>query len=138
MPSPLTPPLKSIEIDDPRVDLAIQRTEWALERTQLSWVRTAFAVISAGLALDKGTEALHEARLLKGANWVEGGHIGGVILSLAASFLLLSATLLYHQRARQLAAAHGRPFSLLQPCVVISWLVVALGFVVAGLLLTWG
>lgn len=138
MTTPPSSPPKLQDSDDPRIDLAIQRTDWALERTQLSWVRTSFAVISAGLALDKGTEALHEARLLKGSNWVAGGHVGGVLLSALAALLLVIATVHYHQRQRQLALACKNPPSPIQPVAIISWLVVLLGTAVSLLLLLWG
>ena len=61
--------------------MAYQRTVWALERTQLAWVRTAFAVISLGLAIDKGGAALFQAKLLTGAYWIEGMHVGGIGLA---------------------------------------------------------
>lgn len=128
----------AMESDDPRVDLAFLRTEWALERTQLSWVRTSFAIMTAGLALDKGTEALHEARLLKGMNWVAGGHVGGILLTATAAILLAIATWLYHQRSRHLAIAHGKPVTAFPPAMIMSWVVVLLGLAVSFLLLAWG
>ncbi len=64
------------EVQDPRVDLALKRTEWALERTQLAWVRTAFVIMTTGLTLDKGITALAQAQLLEGKQWVFGGHVG--------------------------------------------------------------
>jgi putative membrane protein len=44
---------------DPRIDLAVERTLLALERTQLAWVRTVMGMITAGIAIDKGFQALH-------------------------------------------------------------------------------
>jgi putative membrane protein len=92
---------------DPRVDLAVQRTELALDRSQLAWVRTAFTFITAGLAIDKGAEALHEARLLAGTNWVAGSHAVGTTLTAASTLFLLVASVLYFQQARALARIKG-------------------------------
>ena len=59
---------------DPRVDLAVQRTELAFDRTLLAWVRTVIGLIGAGVALDKGLELLHEARLVSGKAWTRSAH----------------------------------------------------------------
>ena len=134
----MTTPSSDSVPGDPRVDLAYLRTEWALERTQLSWVRTSFAVITAGLALDKGTEALHEARLLKGINWVEGGHAGGILLTAFASVFLMIATVQYQQRLRQLALGQSQRPSFFSPAMIVSCLVFLLGLIVSMLLLLWG
>jgi uncharacterized membrane protein YidH (DUF202 family) len=52
--------------DDPRIEIAVERTQLAYERTQLAWIRTVLALITAGIAIDKGTETLHEARIADG------------------------------------------------------------------------
>lgn len=90
-------------------DLAFRRTHWALERTQLSWIRTAFALTGAGFALDKGTVALDRADLLETNNWVTGGLIGGVTLSLLAAVQLTIATFAYVRREKQLRAYAKQP-----------------------------
>jgi uncharacterized membrane protein YidH (DUF202 family) len=54
---------------DPHVDLAVQRTQLACDRTLLAWIRTSFALITAGVAFDKGAQWLHEARLAAGTAW---------------------------------------------------------------------
>ena len=45
-----------VQAFDPRLDLAVERTSLSLERTQLAWVRTVIGFITAGLAIDKGTQ----------------------------------------------------------------------------------
>ena len=126
------------EVHDPRVDLALKRTEWALERTQLAWVRTAFVIMTTGLTLDKGITALAQAQLLEGRQWVFGGHVGGVLLAIAASVLLAVATVGYVRNTRELhrSSDHGSERS---PAVLpLSILVVLLGATVAVLLILWG
>ena len=123
---------------DPRVDLALRRTEWALERTQLAWVRTAFVMMTAGLTLDKGIAALSEARLLEGRHWVVGGHIGGVLLAASAAALLAMATVSYVRRARELHRSGDQWSERVPSALPLSILVVLLGVTVAILLVLWG
>jgi inner membrane protein YidH len=126
------------EVHDPRVYLALKRTEWALERTQLAWVRTAFVIMTTGLTLDKGITALAQAQLLEGKQWVFGGHVGGVLLALAASVLLAVATVGYVGNTRELHRS-GNQYSKHVPSVLpLSILVVLLGATVAVLLILWG
>ena len=122
---------------DPRVDLAVQRTELALDRTQLAWVRTSFTLITAGFAIDKGAEALHEARVLAGKNWVTGGHAVGITLSAASTLFLLIASALYYQQARALARLKGAEPPWLPLALLISLLVILLGGL-AIFMLAWG
>ena len=88
---------------DPRVDLAVLRTQLALDRTQLAWVRTAFTFITAGLAIDKAAEVLHEARVVAGTNWVTGGLAIGLTLASVSTLFLLISTFLYFQQAQAFA-----------------------------------
>lgn len=118
--------------------LAYQRTIWALERTQLAWVRTAFAVMTTGLALDRGTSALQAARLLENSRWVEGANVGGIVLSLAAALQLFVATINYVRRDRELARAYQMPLTHLPAALPISIAVAVLGVVLAVLLARWG
>ena len=122
---------------DPRVDLAVQRTELALDRTQLAWVRTAFTFITAGLALDKGAEALHQARILAGTNWVSSSHFLGITLSASATFFLLIASVTYFQQARNLARLKGCAPPYFPPVFLISLVVVLLGGILSILQQTW-
>jgi uncharacterized membrane protein YidH (DUF202 family) len=122
---------------DPQLDLAVQRTELALDTTQLAWVRTAFTLITAGLAIDKGGEALHQARVLAGTNWVTGSHVVGNTLTASATVFLLIASVVYYQQARTLARLKGAKPPWLPPALLISLLVVLLGGTLWILMLTW-
>jgi len=66
---------------DPRVDLAVQRTQFASDRTPLSWIHTALGLMAAGVAFDKGARFLHEARLGDGTAWVRTGHLVGLAIA---------------------------------------------------------
>ncbi len=118
-----------------QVTLAIQRTYLALERTQLAWVRTNFAVLSAGFALDKGIEALFEAKLLTDSNWLVGGHFAGVLLAFVASLTLLWATSQYLIQVRAIGGTSARITT--SPALVLSGFVSLLGIVVALGMLLW-
>ena len=58
-------------------------TELAPDRTQLAWVRTAFTLITAGLAIDKGAVALNHAWALANTNWGSDSGAVGIALSVA-------------------------------------------------------
>lgn len=122
---------------DPRVDLAVLRTELALDRTQLAWVRTAFTFITAGLAIDKGAEALHQARVLAGTNWVQGSHVIGTTLATVATAFLVIASVEYYRQACRLARIKGGTPPWLPPALLVSSLVILLGGSLSILLLTW-
>lgn len=122
---------------DPRVDLAVMRTELALDRTQLAWVRTAFTFITAGLAIDKGAAALHQARVLAGTNWVNSSHAVGVVLTITSTLFLMFASLLYYQQARALARLKGVVSLKLPLALLISLLVILLGSILAVFMLAW-
>lgn len=121
---------------DPRVDLAVQRTELALDRTQLAWVRTAFSFITAGLAIDKGAQALHAARVLAGTNWVNSSHAVGIVLTLLSTIFLIFSSVLYYQQAYTLARLKGITPPRLPLPFLISLLVVLLGITLSLLMLT--
>jgi uncharacterized membrane protein YidH (DUF202 family) len=76
------------ETVDPRVDLAVLRTELAEDRTLLSWARTSLGLMGAGVAFDKGTQWLHEARLAAGSALVHNGHVVGITLTIITTVLL--------------------------------------------------
>lgn len=122
---------------DPRVDLAVLRTELALDRTQLAWVRTAFTCITAGIAIDKGAEALHKARMVAGTNWVTGSHIVGVGLAAASTLFLLIASVVYLQHVRGLARCKGVAPPRMPAALALSLLVVLLGASLSILMLSW-
>lgn len=120
---------------DPRVDLAVQRTELALERTQLAWIRTAFTFITAGVAIDKATEAMHDARVLAGKNWVQSGHVAGLVLTFTTTVFLILATLSYVRQARALVRLRSIPTGWIPGSLPLSLLVIVLGGVLFLLLM---
>lgn len=126
------------EVRDPRVHFALRRTEWALERTQLSWVRLTFSLLSAAYAADKGTAALAAAHVLKMPEWVRGTHWGGLALAVFATLMLMSSTLSYVSRARELAADADRPTVIKLSALPVSIAVSLLGVTLCVLILTWG
>ncbi len=67
-------------------------------------MRTNFAIMSAGLALDKGMQALHGADLLEGRDWLTSSHVGGVFLTTIATFTLAWATLQYIAQAKAISS----------------------------------
>jgi uncharacterized membrane protein YidH (DUF202 family) len=121
---------------DPRLDLSVFSTQLALDRTQLSWVRTAFAFMSAGLALDKGAEAMHRASILGGTNWVRSSHAIAVVLTTAATVSLLISTYNYCREARRLAQLRNTTVWI-PPVLFLSLLVICLGGTLSTLLLIW-
>jgi putative membrane protein len=112
---------------DPRIDLAVERTLLALERTQLAWVRTIIGMITAGIALDKGFAALHQARLLSGVAWEKNGHFGGLLLTIGGTFLMMLTTFLYIRRMRALNLMRGEKSKLPPPGVLISLFICLIG-----------
>jgi uncharacterized membrane protein YidH (DUF202 family) len=112
---------------DPRIDLAVERTLLAMERTQLAWVRTIIGMITAGIALDKGFAALHQARLLSGAAWEKNGHLGGLLLTSGGTFLMIFTTILYIHRARELNHMRGVKSKLVTPGILISFFICMIG-----------
>ena len=127
---------------DPHVnlagELAVERTELALERTHLAWIRTVFTLLTAGVALDKGLEIIHQARLLKGEAWVQHGHVAGIVLTVAGTILLLLVTVAYVQRSRVLRRLRGGPGAVLIPGLLASGLFLLVGALVSYLLITTG
>jgi putative membrane protein len=122
---------------DPRTDLAVLRTELALDRTQLAWVRTTFALVTAGFALDKVTAALHQARVVAGANWVATGHLSGILLTVAATVFLVITTVEYVRQARRLARLKNSPPPWLPPALLLSVLVVLVAVILSAFLLAY-
>lgn len=132
-----TPSAESSEPPAAPIDLAMLQAELALDRTQLAWIRTGFAFMTAGFALDQGTQALHQARILKGSNWVETGHVGGVLLTMLATLFLSAATLDYFRQTALLARERGARGGKVQLAGLMSVLMIALGLFLAVVLLSW-
>ena len=121
---------------DLATELAVLRTRLTLENTQLGWIRTGFTFITAGIAIDKVTEALHAARVIAGHAWVKGSHNVGLLLVIGSTLVLLIATIAYVRAAVGLPALpDGRlPFN---PAVLgMSGLLILTGVVLSLLILT--
>jgi len=129
-------PEKIEEEFDPRIDLALQRTELALDRTQLAWIRTMIGIYGASIALDKGLQLLHEARLESGKAWVRSSHTLAMLLCGVTSTIFVFVTLRYWSDTRRLAGLKGTPSALIPPVFVTSLLTFLLGLVLFLLMLT--
>lgn len=98
--------------------------------------------MTAGLAIDQGTTALREARVLAGVTWVTGSHIVGLTLNIASTLFLstlflLIAPIAYFRNALHLARIMGDKPTLLPPVLLISVLVIVLGCTLSILMLVW-
>lgn len=120
---------------DPRVDLAVERTEFALERTQLAWIRTSLALLGSGVALDKGIEAVHQARVESGDALVRNAHMIGIYLSVAGTLLMLLNTWRFIRRLRSLALMKSAKPMWIPPGALASLVIIFLGVVISLLLL---
>jgi uncharacterized membrane protein YidH (DUF202 family) len=106
--------------DDPRIEIAIERTQLAIERTQLAWIRTVLALISAGIAIDKGTEALHQARVAMGEAMINDAHFSGMLLSISGTVMMVFATVLNFLRMKELDQMRGIRRKLPYPVFILS------------------
>ncbi len=121
---------------DPRVDLAVERTELALERTQLAWIRTNIALLASGVAIDKGIEALHQARIESGTAIIRNAHMIGLYLAICGTLLMTINTWIYINRSRSLARMNGlRPLRI-APGALASIIMIILGIAISLLLWT--
>ena len=114
-------------VNDPRVDLAVQRTQLACDRTLLAWIRTSFAVITAGVAFDKGAQWLHEARLAAGTALVRTGHLAGLTMTGVSVLLLVIVTRDYLLTVRGLAEVNFRKPPRVTPALAASVVVIVFG-----------
>jgi putative membrane protein len=112
---------------DFRTDLSIETTILAMERTQLAWVRTVLTFITAGFAIDKGTELLHEARLVSGTAWSKEGHFAGLLLTITATVLMAMETVIYIRRVRQLNKMVVIKIKLPFPTTILSIFICLVG-----------
>jgi len=115
---------------DPRVDLAVLRTELAWERTVLAWIRTVIGLMTAGVAFDKGVQLLHQERVLAGTALVRNGHVAGLSLTGISTALLMIVTVQYMRGLHALAGVKSMPSSRMRPAIIASVLVILLGIAV--------
>ena len=115
-----------IEVDE-AVWLAITRTELALHRTLMAWIRTALALMAAGIAYDKGFRFLHEARIEAGTAWVQSAHVAGITVVGVSTLLLVLVTISYFMSIRSLAASRRSGIAQALPTVLAALLVIVLG-----------
>jgi putative membrane protein len=112
---------------DPRVYLAVKRTELAWDRTLLAWLRTTSALIAAGFAFDKVTQFLHQQRLAAGVAIMRNGHLVGLSLTAASTLLLVFVCSQYWREMGELARIKGSRRSHLTPALVANALLIVLG-----------
>jgi len=115
---------------DLALDLAVERNMLALERTQLAWVRTIVGLITTGIAIDRGFEALHQARLVTGEAWVRNGHLAGLVMTISGTLLILIASVYYIRRMQDLSRMRNQPRKLLDPGLILSLLITVVGLLV--------
>ena len=113
---------------DPRIDLAVDRTILALVRTQLAWIRTIITLMTAGLAIDKGFAALHEARMVSGEAWVKNGHFAGLVMTSSGTLLIIIVTINYLMGMKTLNKMKGTKRKLYDPGLILSVLITLIGF----------
>jgi len=119
---------------DPRIDLAVQRTELAWDRTLLAWIRTALSLMASGVAFDKGTQLMHQARLIAGTAWVRSGHFVGLSLTGVSTLLLVAVTWNHMQGLRAIARMNGRTPPRVTAAELAAVLVILLGGAVMAVL----
>lgn len=129
--------LKPISVgdEDPRSNLAIERTTYALERTQLAWIRTTLTFLGSGIALDKGMEYIHRARLESGKALFENAHVVSISLSAGGTLLLAVNAWFCLKRFRSLSLLKREKAVQFPPVLWASLLMILLGMVVTILLL---
>lgn len=115
---------------DPRVPLAIQRTEYALVNTQLAWIRTVLAVIGAAVVLDQGMAYLRRQRIGWGGALELHAHALALLLSGGATVFLVIATIRYRRNVAALARMQGSNFRHSDPGLLLSVLITVLGIAV--------
>jgi uncharacterized membrane protein YidH (DUF202 family) len=115
---------------DPRIDLAVQRTELAGERTLLAWMRTVIGLMGSGVAFDKGTQLLHEARVSAGTALVRNGHFVGLTLTGVSTLLLAFVTWDYWRNLCAFARIKTTPSRKFRPVILGSVFVLLLGIAV--------
>ncbi len=117
-------------VPDLRLQLSVESTRLAMERTQLAWVRTVLTFITAGLAIDRGTALLHEARMEAGLAWSKTGHLAGLLLTGMATILMIWVAISYIRRIGQLNRRWGNKNSWISPGSLLSIFLCVIGVLV--------
>ncbi len=107
----------------------------ALERTQLAWIRTALGLLAAAVAMDKGIEALHRARIEAGTALVRHAHVAGLTVIAVTLMLFAGATISYHRHGARLANMSGTTSKEINWIFWQSLFLILLGTVVFTMLL---
>jgi len=131
----MTPQRQPTDAEDPRIYLALKRTELAWDRTLLAWLRTTSALVVAGFAFDKGTQLLHQSRLATGTALVRSGHFVGLSLTAASTLLLVFVCYQYLRDMRELARVKGSRPPLLTPALIANALLIVLSTILFVVLL---
>ena len=122
--------------DDPRVDLAVERTLLSWERTQLAWIRTVLALIAGGIGLDKGLEVIHEQRLINQTALVKSAETIGISLSIIASVVILFSTVFFILRVNTLSKMTKIKTAWIFGTIFISVLIIILAVTISYVLIT--
>jgi uncharacterized membrane protein YidH (DUF202 family) len=84
-------------------------------------------MITAGIAIDKGFQALHQARLMSGVAWEKNGHFAGLLLTIGGTTLMIITCILYIPRIRELNLMQGVKKKFPAPGVLISLFMCLIG-----------
>lgn len=84
--------------------------------------------MTAGLAIDKGFAALHEARLVSGDAWIKNGHLAGLVMTISGTLLIILVTINYVMGLKTLNNMKGTKRKLFDPGLILSLLITAIGF----------
>ena len=112
---------------DIALDLAFTRTELTSDNTLLAWVRTALAMMAAGIAYDKAFLLLHDERLAAGTAWVRSANFAGILVTGISIVLLAIATVRHLRIARSLAGARRRSIRGSATSLLAAMLVILMG-----------
>ena len=131
--------LETAEVElDATLELAFMRTELTSDNTLLAWVRTALALMAAGIAYDRGFRLLHYERLAAGTAWVRSANFAGILVTGISVVLLTIATVRHVRIARSLAGVRHSGIGRALPSLLAAVLVVLLGCGVFAFLVATG
>jgi uncharacterized membrane protein YidH (DUF202 family) len=131
--------VESAEVElDTALALAFTRTELTSDNTLLAWVRTALAMMAAGIAYDKAFLLLHDERLAAGTAWVRSANFAGILVTGISVVLLVIATVRHLRIARSLAEARRRGIGGSATSLLAAILVILMGCAVFVFLVVTG